>query len=1017
LFTKRIKFDLNFIVLAFIIFGFSLSLSYRLNVTSEIGTSPLKSSESEIIIISPQNKTYTTPDNGYYPATYGFENDIQGNIPNGWDDLSGAGCTSNVINSYNGHKMVLELHDVSTINKSRAIKVFDGPKLEGIIEFWYATDDNQKLMDIRTYNNVELRSGPYLGVYNGYYRYWDGSEWHEVGNLNSNEWYHHRIEFNCVTHKYNWYINEILQDHEDLPFVSSNCNEISQLWFTTSDPAIDYHQYFDAVGFSWDSFYNIGDDCNEGLLLSFQPSSDLEWMGYSLDGQPNRTIYGNTTIPMPPNGFHKIKVVGNDTYGAYYESDIRYFETDSLKDIKIITPENKVYNEPMLGYYPATYGFENDEIGEVPQGWSGYSEVNRKMSVEKEFNGHEYTFRMYDNSASQEVTSGNPIPVQTLGTVEFWWAVGDIGEKFSYLLTEGGTWGIVFTIRDNYFKYRDSSEYHIISGAPIPQNNQWYHVRIDFRCNGAPAYQGLNEHRYFVYIDGVNYGEFPFVNNLNSFNRSVFSIGTDSIQSAYVDAVAYSWDNAYNIGDNLKEGLLLSYDSNIDFNWQGYSLDGDLNRTINGNKTIPMPSNGFHKIKVVGNDTYGAYHESDIRYFEIKTSYHIKIITPENKVYNEPMQGYYPATYGFENDADGSIPNGWDFIPHHGFGNGYVVSNITGHKKVLVIEDVSTSAYPEIFQTFNFQTIGTVEFYMRKGFGPSTCIVSLYDSEGQNVVVLNIDEGNNGEFQYLSAGNVYIAFAEGVYADDTWFHIRIDFNTQTDTFDVYLNNHIVLSNIDFYLPALSIEKIRFGSNYAYTGIFYIDALGYSWDPNYFIGDNLKEGLLLSFENGIPLDWIGYSLDGQPNRTIFGNTTIPMPSNGIHSIKVFGVDSFGSSHQSFLRTFTIDYQLPNPPDLPPDNPFINNLSIMIFTIIGLIAALGLTLFVIITRNNMPRKIRSKPIYDTPKITEKIYFKEPIRQNLSSDTQIVQCPYCLRWDESGGIYCGNCGNKYPENIHKN
>ena len=58
---------------------------------------------------------------------------------------------------------------------------------------------------------------------------------------------------------------------------------------------------------------------------------------------------------------------------------------------------------------------------------------------------------------------------------------------------------------------------------------------------------------------------------------------------------------------------------------------------------------------------------------------------------------------------------------------------------------------------------------------------------------------------------------------------------------------------------------------------YLDALGYSWDPNYNVGENLNEGLLLSYENIVLLDWQKYSLDGQANKTILGNTTIPMPA--------------------------------------------------------------------------------------------------------------------------------------------
>ena len=68
-------------------------------------------------------------------------------------------------------------------------------------------------------------------------------------------------------------------------------------------------------------------------------------MGYSLDGQANRTIRGNTTIPMPTNGPHTIQVFGNNTSGIYYASDIRQF-TVEMGTIEIITPEDITYTEP-----------------------------------------------------------------------------------------------------------------------------------------------------------------------------------------------------------------------------------------------------------------------------------------------------------------------------------------------------------------------------------------------------------------------------------------------------------------------------------------------------------------------------------------------------------------------------------------------------------------------------------------------------------------------------------------------
>jgi hypothetical protein len=88
----------------------------------------------------------------------------------------------------------------------------------------------------------------------------------------------------------------------------------------------------------------------------------------------------------------------------------------------------------------------------------------------------------------------------------------------------------------------------------------------------------------------------------------------------YIDAVACSWDLDYTIGGNSNEGILLSYDNTTNFDWQGYSLDSGTNKTILGNTTIPMPTDGTHQLQVFGNDTMGTMYESAVRYFLVDTT-------------------------------------------------------------------------------------------------------------------------------------------------------------------------------------------------------------------------------------------------------------------------------------------------------------------------------------------------------------------------------------------------------------
>ena len=300
----------------------------------------------------------------------------------------------------------------------------------------------------------------------------------------------------------------------------------------------------------------------------------------------------------------------------------------SSGEISIITPENKLYTEPMSGYYPATIGFENETIGDSPHGWTEFSELDRTTSIVAAYNGHKNVFKIYDNTFSASLTTVNRFRPKTHGTIEYWLLTSDVTRACSNILYDGPDWGLIFTIRDGYFKYRHLSTYHTISGAPIPQNNQWYHIRIEFRCNGAPAYKNLVEGRFFVYIDGTKYGDFPFVNPTYQINGFAISLGFDSALTSYLDAVGYSWNPNYNVGDNIHEGLLLSYIKTGILNWTGYSLDNLADITIYGNTTIPMPPNGIHNIQIFGINPNNHIYSSELKSFE--TDLEEPYISPNN---------------------------------------------------------------------------------------------------------------------------------------------------------------------------------------------------------------------------------------------------------------------------------------------------------------------------------------------------------------------------------------------------
>ncbi len=55
---------------------------------------------------------------------------------------------------------------------------------------------------------------------------------------------------------------------------------------------------------------------NESIVpFVFSVDRTASWMGYSLDGHPTVTIYGNSTIDNVANGQHSITIYANDTFG------------------------------------------------------------------------------------------------------------------------------------------------------------------------------------------------------------------------------------------------------------------------------------------------------------------------------------------------------------------------------------------------------------------------------------------------------------------------------------------------------------------------------------------------------------------------------------------------------------------------------------------------------------------------------------------------------------------------------
>ncbi|MFX1525575.1 MAG: hypothetical protein ACFFCC_18860 [Promethearchaeota archaeon] len=297
-----------------------------------------KLNAGEITIITPENKTYTTPDSGYYPATYGFENELDGTSGTAIDfiDAKSAPAYCLILSNYDplgidNHNKILEFQ--STGDPHFAYHRLSSQKTTGAVEFYVNFDETNENHIFGLYETTNYLDGAIQLNWrdNGYLSYNDGS-WNDIEPYSSNTWYHIKIEFN-ITEDWHLWIDEAQKDSSGYSYLST-ISYFEYLWIEGSSTA---DIKFDAFGYSWDPFYSIGDNLQEGLLLSYQNLTILDWQGYSLDAQANKTIIGNSSIPIPSDGTHSIQLFGNNSSGNMFNSTIRHFSVDTTSPEILIT--------------------------------------------------------------------------------------------------------------------------------------------------------------------------------------------------------------------------------------------------------------------------------------------------------------------------------------------------------------------------------------------------------------------------------------------------------------------------------------------------------------------------------------------------------------------------------------------------------------------------------------------------------------------------------------------------------
>ena len=194
--------------------------------------------------------------------------------------------------------------------------------------------------------------------------------------------------------------------------------------------------------------------------------------------------------------------------------------------------------------------------------------------------------------------------------------------------------------------------------------------------------------------------------------------------------------------------------------------------------------------------------------------------------------GNYLALYSFTDDTVGGNPSGWTVVED---ANCPVIIEPTvgGHQNVIKQLDNSPSTYPAIYQSFTAgaQNIGTIEFWLQYTKGTSS-FWAITIRDGTNVKVwLDVDGANDQICNHLGTSETIV---NGL-SQNVWYHIRLPFDCDTDTFEFYLDGVQRGESLSFNTAADSVSRLYFNGGTGGTSgntILRLDAIDYSWATGY-----------------------------------------------------------------------------------------------------------------------------------------------------------------------------------------
>lgn len=198
-----------------------------------------------------------------YNATYSFTNDENGENPSGWIITENGNSFVNVINEKHKHNKVVEMYYDSGVPIMKNDWIDD--IMYGTFEWWMeSTDCTNKIL---VYIRHDVANAPIsLFLHVDKWQYIDNTGTKDVPNVPipiDNEWMYIKIHFETTVGAYmglSQYKWKIIINGIDSGELNLRNNEPMDEFYTQLETDDDYSVFYDGIGYSWDTFYNVNDN-------------------------------------------------------------------------------------------------------------------------------------------------------------------------------------------------------------------------------------------------------------------------------------------------------------------------------------------------------------------------------------------------------------------------------------------------------------------------------------------------------------------------------------------------------------------------------------------------------------------------------------------------------------------------------------------------------------------------------------------------------------------------------------